>query len=124
MADATRPVKLLGKLPKGSANGLDAIYDMLRSGRGGYAIVSLGQDHVKRRVGMPDEPVAFVVGIEGCSSVETAKAAEKLMERCRRERTHGTGAEELPLNLDEGDEGEDDPADGDTADTREYDDER
>ena len=94
--DATRPVKLAGKLPKGNADGLGALYDLLRQDKGGYAVVHLGTDHVKRRGGMPDEPTAFIVQIEGCASAELVKAAVHLMGRARRERMEGEGADTLP----------------------------
>lgn len=108
MADAMRPVKLAGKLPKGNADGLGTLHEQLVKGEGGFILLAVGTDFVKRRAGLPDEPTAFIIQSEGLPNGPLADAAKRLMGRARRARMEGDGADPLPRDhVDFGDEDDD-----------------
>jgi len=61
-----RPIKLSPRLPKGEANGLDAIYDLVKGQNGSaYVIMRVHADKVVRYPGGVLEPVLTIERLEG-----------------------------------------------------------
>jgi len=92
-----RPIKILAKLPKGNANGLDTIYDEVRNHGAAYAVVRLVANEVVLRPGGTREPKLTIAHIEGLPRLaegdnprydfSLAKQGERLLTAARARRT-------------------------------------
>lgn len=89
MSSDQKPFKLLAKLPKGDANGLETVYDQLKNHGTAYVLMRVSSPEVTVRLGNIREPKLVIDRIEGLppgDGLSLQTAAERLMGRARKAR--------------------------------------
>lgn len=82
-----KPIKLAAKLPKGNANGLDAIHEQVKKHGSAYVVMLVSAPEVLVRIGGTREPKLTIDHIEGLPAGPLADQGERLLLEARKART-------------------------------------